>query len=235
MDYKKFLMFGDSITEYAFQPRTLPDSSKASFCFGGALTSAYVRRLQVLQRGFSGYNSRWGLKLLPKILDVEDDIVIAYVFFGTNDAARGNHQEVPIDEYKNNISDIIKMLQANGIKVILVGPGLLDSDKWRVTDNIGRCGDRSSEYHKVYSDALQELSKEFSTGFVNLFDAFLKQGGDNWRDLLSDGLHYSGQGYEIFYNELMSVIKQKYPDLAPENLPFKFPLWEEVSIDGSNI
>ena len=42
------------------------------------------------------------------------------------------------------------------------------------------------------------------------------------------GLHFAPEGYRIMYKEVVRVIKQKLPDLAPENLPFVFPPWVEA-------
>jgi hypothetical protein len=42
------------------------------------------------------------------------------------------------------------------------------------------------------------------------------------------GLHFTPEGYRMMYKEVVGVIKQKLPELAPENLPFVFPPWVEA-------
>ncbi|AEY95719.1 FACR201Cp [Eremothecium gossypii FDAG1] len=236
MDFKKFLMFGDSITEFAFNTRISPESGRDEFCVGAALTNAYTRKLQVIQRGFSGYNSRWALKLLPQILATERDIVIAYVFFGTNDAAMDSVQTVPLVEYVRNMTEMVQMLHAANIKVVLVGPALHDAHKW-LRDESGSVtpGSRNNANNKLYSDALAGVAREQRTGFVDLHRAFSEAGGERWSDLLVDGIHYSGRGYEVFYKELMAVIDRTFPELSPDNVPFRFPNWRDVAPDGSNL
>ena len=57
--YPQFLMFGDSITEFStltLQPH---------------LQTLYVRRMDVLNRGFGGYTSQTGLDVLRKFLDAD--------------------------------------------------------------------------------------------------------------------------------------------------------------------
>lgn len=75
----KFLLFGDSITQKSFSVGG----------WGAALTDAYQRKADVLNRGYSGYNSRWALQLLDRVLpeEVPGEIVLSTVFFGANDAA----------------------------------------------------------------------------------------------------------------------------------------------------
>ena len=57
MDYEKFLLFGDSITEFAFNTRPTEDG-KDQYALGAALVNEYTRKMDILQRGFKGYTSR---------------------------------------------------------------------------------------------------------------------------------------------------------------------------------
>lgn len=51
MVYKKFLMFGDSITEFAFNSRPSSGESPGDeFTLGAALTNVYTRKLAISQR-----------------------------------------------------------------------------------------------------------------------------------------------------------------------------------------
>lgn len=76
--------------------------------------------MDFLVRGYSGYNTRWALKVLDKVFPPEKEVtdgspVAVTVFFGANDAClpdrSGSFQHVPIDEYKNNLSSIISSLK----------------------------------------------------------------------------------------------------------------------------
>lgn len=231
--YNKFLMFGDSITEFAFKTGINEESNK--FILGSTLTNIYTRKLEIIQRGFSGYNSRWALKILPSILESESNIILGYIFFGSNDAVLEGIQKVSLSEFKQNIIEMINIFRVKNIKPIIVGPGLHDQDKWASTgreDDI-TCIIRSNENNKLYSDTLLEISQITNTPFVNLFDAFTREGGEDWRDLLCDGLHYSSKGYKVFFNELMETINKHYPECSPENIPYKLPNWRLLDAEGS--
>ena len=80
-----FITFGDSITQRGFAPG-----------WSSLLADAYVRRVDVINRGYSGYNSRWALQLLDRVFPsppagasatAAPPARLATVWFGANDAA----------------------------------------------------------------------------------------------------------------------------------------------------
>ena len=230
----KLLLFGDSITEFAYD--LLPqDSTATQFAFGPALQNSYTRRLDVVQRGFAGYNSKWALKLLPKILEYEDTpgtkVQLATVFFGTNDAVFEGMQKVPLDDYIANMRQIIQLLKERDIRVVVIGLAKHDADNWNprkpqdVEQGVLRSNERSCEYNK----ALEELTIELDVAFVNLYKAFDNYSGD-WRDLLIDGVHFTGEGYKIMYAEVLDSIRSKYPEWAPESVPYRLPYWRDFEL-----
>lgn len=52
----QIILFGDSITQQSF-------SQERGFAFGAELSNQYVRKLDVINRGFSGYNTAQALKV----------------------------------------------------------------------------------------------------------------------------------------------------------------------------
>lgn len=68
-------------------------------------------------RGYSGYNTRWALKVLKKVFPPEEKEapVAITVFFGANDAALPDrtsaYQHVPLDEYKHNLHSIVSFFK----------------------------------------------------------------------------------------------------------------------------
>lgn len=71
-------------------------------------TCLFYRKCDVVNRGLSGYNSRWGRILLPHILplDLLKDTVIATVFFGANDASLAEiapDKYVSVEDYSANL------------------------------------------------------------------------------------------------------------------------------------
>ncbi|QLQ78408.1 hypothetical protein HG537_0A06550 [Torulaspora globosa] len=236
MNYDKFMLFGDSLTEFAFNSKMEEDKSD-QFVLGAALCNTYTRRMDILQRGFSGFNSRWGLKVLPSILESERGIVVSTIAFGSNDLCLGGHQKVPEEEFLSNIKQMVALLRAKGIKPILVGPALIDQERFEASrqEEVQKGYIRTQERFKLYSELMHKVADQENVPMVDLNVAFQRKGQDNWRELLSDGLHYSGNGYKIFYDELMAIIRKFYPEYAPENIQRKLPEWRNILEDGSNV
>ncbi|SCV04977.1 LANO_0G15786g1_1 [Lachancea nothofagi CBS 11611] len=239
LKYKKFVLFGDSITEFVFNTR-MEEGKGDQFSMGAALCNTYARKLDIVHRGFSGYNSRWALKLLPHILENEgsDDIAMCMVFFGSNDAASAGDQQVELPEFTENTKKLVHMLKAKGIKAILVGPALHDREHWAASRPVDAAKDgifRCNENNKRYSNAVQQVAKKAGVPFVDLMSAFASYGDNTWQELLCDGLHFTGKGYEVFYHALVEKIRQAYPELAPENVVYKLPNWRDLQSDGSKL
>ncbi|CDR43154.1 CYFA0S11e00826g1_1 [Cyberlindnera fabianii] len=233
LHFDKFLLFGDSITEFAYEQHP-PTSTTTQFVFGSAISNAYVRRLDVVQRGFAGYNTNWALKMLPKILEQvhtpDSQVKIATVFFGTNDAALGGIQKVELEEYKANTSKFLDLFAEIGTKVVLIGPAKHYQEPWHALkpEDVAKGIIRTNENNKIYSEAAKALAKDRGVAFVDLYTAFDTYDGD-WTELLIDGVHFTGKGYEIMYNEVMKAIRDNYPEFAPENLEYKLPYWRDFN------
>lgn len=54
----QFVLFGDSITQYSF----------ATKGWGAQLANHYQRKVDVVNRGYSGYNTAWAKAAMPKVL-----------------------------------------------------------------------------------------------------------------------------------------------------------------------
>jgi lysophospholipase L1-like esterase len=118
------ILFGDSITQSGFSGGG--GSSAPSAGWVSLLSSAYARRADVLNRGFSGYNTRHALEVLSSVFvssdtsvqrnaNGDDRVLMVTVFFGANDASlpgdREHCQHVPIDEYEHNMRKIVKTIR----------------------------------------------------------------------------------------------------------------------------
>lgn len=121
------VLFGDSITQEGF-------GVNGGVGWASLLAASYSRRADVLNRGFSGYNTHHALNLLPRVFGVrslgEDgrhpnqtnnyshrhpsdlDVLFCTVFFGANDAVLpGEPQHVPIDQYRRNLQRIVATIR----------------------------------------------------------------------------------------------------------------------------
>lgn len=101
------LALGDSITEY-------------SLLEGGwwrGFAGAYARRADAVNRGLSGYNSRWALLAADESADAFGGRLLAtLIWYGANDAkepggAGGTDMHVPLEEYGDNLRAIASKLR----------------------------------------------------------------------------------------------------------------------------
>ncbi|XP_048490373.2 uncharacterized protein LOC125492259 [Beta vulgaris subsp. vulgaris] len=111
----KIYLFGDSITEESF----------SNGGWGASLANHFSRTADIVVRGYSGYNTRWAVKVLDKVFPAMDEAapMAVTVFFGANDACLDDRyaafQHVPLDEYKQNLRFIfsfLKSLSGGGIE-----------------------------------------------------------------------------------------------------------------------
>lgn len=226
---KKFLLFGDSITEFTYEPD--------QWCLGPALQNVYARKMDIIQRGYIGYNSRWALHILPELLDGVGKVDLAYVFFGTNDCMPSGQFAVPLEEYLDNMKKIVTLMTARGIKVIVIGTSLIELDRWNELNPSENATGliRNTESQKFFGDKLRELCKQENYVFVDLHKKFTELGGAEWKSLLKDGLHFNSFGYKIFYDELLRVIKENYPEFHPSNMHYQYPECYIIDRDMKNL
>ena len=79
------------------------------------------RKFDIVNRGFSGYNSRWCKIILPKLMTEKDvkDTHLFTIFLGANDSVDSKlcpAQHVPLEEFRNNIKDMVEYLQVICVK-----------------------------------------------------------------------------------------------------------------------
>ncbi|KAK6453649.1 isoamyl acetate esterase [Scheffersomyces xylosifermentans] len=235
--YDKFILFGDSITQ-------MSNGRDLDFSFLANLQDDYVRKLDIENRGYGGYNSKHAVEILPEILDTnigESKIRLLTIFFGTNDAV-DTIQYVPLDQYRQNLQKLVKMAQDKGIKVIVIGPGFHDAKLWNAfKESQGEIVEKdvtTNKQNKIYSDAARGVAEEFKVPFVDMWTAFRNYG--NWteeqvleeyiplNDLLTDGVHYTGKAYKLLYREVTGAIAQFYPELSGASLKQKLADWDDI-------
>ncbi|CAN6620643.1 isoamyl acetate-hydrolyzing esterase [Trichomonascus vanleenenianus] len=221
----KLMLFGDSITRRSADP-------ELSFSFGSALVHDLQRKYDVVFRGYGGYNSAHAKYVLPQVLT--KDIEVLVIFLGTNDAAL-TWQQVPIEQYKTNLEEMISYARVKlpEIKIVLVAPAMSDGKKAQEVLGMEFSNARTARYVL----ACKEVAEAKGTQFVNLWDAMAQDLGfkvDDYNNLgpntpglatssisteeyLPDGLHYSGKMYKLYYDKLTPVL---YPLLKLDWLAF---------------
>ncbi|OVA14501.1 Lipase [Macleaya cordata] len=165
----KIIIFGDSITEGSF----------GDGGWGAALAHHFSRSLDVVLRGYSGYNTRWVLKVIEKICSSGDDAPIAMtVFFGANDASLPDRtsafQHVPLHEYKQNLHAIVSFIKKKWptTLVLLITPPPIDEDgrlRHPFGENPSGLPERTNEAAGAYAKACIAVADECGVLVVDLW------------------------------------------------------------------
>ncbi|KAI1433615.1 SGNH hydrolase [Xylaria sp. CBS 124048] len=162
--YNQIVLFGDSLFQGCSE-------AKGGFSFQGALQHLCMRKLDVINRGFSGYNTNNALELLPEIFlppsATNTRIEYLLVLLGANDAClpvETSSQGVPIDQYKENLIKIIthEHIKAHNPKILLVTPPPLDEFQSLRTDlaNGHKEAVRKAAVSARYSETARQVAAE---------------------------------------------------------------------------
>ena len=209
----------------------------------------------MLNRGFSGYNTRHALDIAPAVFkkkahiqQEEDTLLFCMVWFGANDAALpGNRQHVPMEEYRQNVAQILQTVQqelTGNVPIILITPPPVHEATW-----FGYCqtnfpggtksSDRTNESAQMYGAQVLDLVRELSSSHrqnssaeteanskalsnIYVLDAFTLLSGDSkdsseYAKYLSDGLHLSVLGNRVMFEGLMKMIRTELKHAAPDD------------------
>ncbi|CAG8460010.1 23825_t:CDS:2 [Cetraspora pellucida] len=232
--YNQIVLFGDSITQFGHDPE--------NYGWVAALQSSYVRKFDVLNRGFSGYNTEWAKILLPQLLPKNyspsnfPKIILLTIFFGANDAAiESSIQHINIDKYKENLIHMVNLIKNPDspyynpeTKILFITPPPLDEKSWEETcASKGDEPNRKATITKKYAEICVETALELNVPVVNLWKII----NDRviLRDYLTDGLHLNSLGNKTLFIAVMDAIKNNWPDLVPENVKDIFPDWRNVN------
>ncbi|WZN65066.1 GDSL esterase/lipase [Chloropicon roscoffensis] len=229
----KIVLFGDSITQQAF-------STKHSG-WAAAVNDAYQRKVDIVNRGYSGYNTRWASQLVHEVSShfasgsPANGRDILTIFFGANDASLADGtaaaQHVPIAEYKANLGKLIDFVRSDhgsrAPQIVLITPPPVHERSWAKF-----CGEetsnRSLEQSRAYAAACKEVAAEKGLPVVDSWSALHSKAQGDLEGLFWDGLHLSARGNTLLFEALMGVILGKLPGLAPDALPLDAPLWRDI-------
>ncbi|XP_057716043.1 isoamyl acetate-hydrolyzing esterase 1 homolog isoform X2 [Corythoichthys intestinalis] len=173
--WPKVILFGDSITQGSFQANG----------WGSAIADKLARKCDVLNRGLSGYNSRWGRIVLPRMVNEEEagNIAAVTVFFGANDCAlqdKNSQQHVPLDEYSENLKAISKYLTAAGVpagKVIFITPPPIHEAAWEKECKLKGCPlNRLNSVAGQYAQACVQAASHCGADVLDLWTLMQKDG-----------------------------------------------------------
>ncbi|KAF0691572.1 Aste57867_17240 [Aphanomyces stellatus] len=220
-EHPSFLLLGDSITQLACDP-TLSG-------FHALLERDYIRRVDIVNRGLSGYNTTWTLQTLPRLLQDayahRVDPLLVTLFLGANDATPAdNDQHVSITDFSANLRHILQLLRHSfpSAKLLLLTPPAISNSR--------TCG-RTNAMAGEYAAACRAVG---TNEHVPVIDLWTRTQGAECDSFFSDGLHLSAKGNVVVYEALTEAIATRWPEMTPDQLPFVFPSWfsSDPSLSG---
>jgi lysophospholipase L1-like esterase len=128
--------------------------------------SKYQRSIDIVNRGYSGYNTSWLLSILDKIEVDFANAEFAFIMMGANDAAT-NLQIVEIPRFKENLEKIVeKVSRAGAKKIVLVQTPWVSAKDWqkfcseKYPDEDSSVPNRTAERAQKYAQAGIKKSTE---------------------------------------------------------------------------
>lgn len=209
---------GDSITQRGMEPQG----------WLNLIGNKYVREFDFVNRGFSGYTSRWILEKFSIIQDDFKDAFITFILLGANDACTESPQNVPLKDFERNLQEIIDRISEVGCgRIILIETPWVDGPAWLNFSNANNQGNQSVPNRNEvdaasYAKAVFNVAKLNEIQSISLYQK-MKHDTDPQR-LLSDGLHFADAGNALLAKLVDEVLAQ-----TSESKESQLPDWKDLS------
>lgn len=141
-------------------------------------------KYRVVNAGISGDETGGGVSRVDSVLSHKPGIVILEL--GANDGLRGK----PVQNVKENLTQIVERLQKEGVQVVLAG--------MQIPPNYG------PEYTEAFQKTYEEVA---ATHKVPLIPFFLDGVAGKPELNRPDGIHPTGEGYVFVVRNVMSVLQ----------------------------
>ncbi|MDD3607199.1 MAG: GDSL-type esterase/lipase family protein [Candidatus Moranbacteria bacterium] len=195
-------IFGDSITYGAFDPEKGGWANRLRL----HLDNKEDFEGEVYNLGISGDNTEELLERFETEAKFREPGFLIFAI-GVNDShyvISEQQNRVPIDEFKQNIKEL--MIRARKITDKILFIGLTPVDEAKMTPTTPWNADKmfKNEYVEKYNDIIKEICKSEKIDFVDIFSEMMKE---NYKTMLFDGLHPDSKGHEWIADKIISEIK----------------------------
>jgi len=155
---------------------------------------------------------------------------------GSNDSTNSSNklQHVPLERYKTNLSQIIDGLIEfcqGRERIILISPARIFDSKW--SEIAGKKNEEcthSDELVRSYAQASIDIAREKKIDSLDL-NGLMQDYGPNYDELLDDGLHFSSNGGQFLFDNLVPLFDRKIGN----TLKFEFPHWKDIDLSKNKI
>ncbi|KAI8896227.1 SGNH hydrolase-type esterase domain-containing protein [Globomyces pollinis-pini] len=194
----KVLLYGDSLTYFAFQMDG----------WATLLHEHFKESITLINNGTCGFCTDMALTDLKPSLelvahDKKNPLILTTILLGTNDAylpETGYNRTVPVGRYEENIRYLTNTALAYG-KVALITPPPLD---------ILHMNDRVNT--DVYRDACIKVANETGVILIDSWKAFFGPLGTYDQTIvnqvLNDGVHFNANGNFLLYQHVLEVTQK---------------------------
>jgi len=259
-------MIGDSIIQYASlshgtaaddtDSNILPDGH--GFCFAAGLQEHVQRRLDIVNRGLSGYNTSNAMAILDDISPSKSPARVDYLLllFGSNDSCLpgvSTNQHVPLEQFRQNMEAIIDHASrlSHEPKILLVTPPPINEVQLEEED-IKKGHPRLTREQSVTSDyayEVREIAKKYEDRNVVLVDLWkamldvaLKStpdfpywtGRSKHNILIGQRRYGDNEGLRKLLVDGVHLTGAGYKIFLDQVLPHVEPGWEGISTDRPN-
>jgi lysophospholipase L1-like esterase len=169
-------------------------------------------RVEVLNMGVGGNNTRDGLKRLDRdVLAHKPALVV--VMFGANDAAMVDagpkartEPRVPLGEYKANLTQIVRRTQTTGATVVLCTPPPMS--RAYAYSKVGAYATHEDMNFMLreYAAAAREVARETGATLVDSFRIFTER--PDGLELIQDGCHPNAAGQALIADVLSAPVRK---------------------------
>ena len=134
-----------------------------------------------------------------------------------------------LERYKANLKRIVSIVKeecGQDVKIFIICPPPICHEA-RLKFQVERYGDKATgilertlELSGKYATAASEVALELSIPCLNLWQDMCAEGEEKWQTFLCDGLHLSEAGNIFVGEKIISLIKDKFPDIAITPCPY---------------
>jgi len=218
MSRPRVVCLGDSITQRGFDVETSG--------WLALLQSKFCRSVDIINRGFSGFNTNWLLDQIDDLITDFESAEIVFILMGANDSAK-DVQNVPVAKFSENLTKLVNKARDSGAKkIVLISTPWVDGPAWLKFSNanpessqFGQSEpNRNEEAAKIYADSVAEVAGASDCDLIDFYSEMFKRKDKS--SLLCDGLHLAPMG-----NKLLADLVS--PFIETLKAPNQWPDWKE--------
>lgn len=229
---RTILLLGDSLTQLCWEG------------WGAHLANVYQRRVDVINRGFAGYNTKFYLQLPDETVfpqEASSRCCLVLLWFGANDAGipgLADHHYVSLEDYQTNLNTLIDRVQAKtncAQNIMLLTPPPVHHEQ-RLVFQKQKYGDKATgklertlENTGKYATVCAQVAKDRALPCCDIYNLMMQSSMVNcddpkttttakttndWATYLFDGLHFSKTGHEWLGQTVVQSIQTSFPDLS---------------------